>query len=376
MAFPISPITGDQHTEAGILYEWTGASWDVVIETYQELVEANVDPTALDVEAQGTVWRNLSTGLAWEYSQNIYSGTPEWVQIVSDGSVQVLAAPPNTQHDGSQLQDGDIWIDSSNNVISYRTTTATWEAVKISFDNTTAALTGSPTTTQEAIDILASRVSVLLKGLSFYGTYSPAIDFADFITLSGLADGALPAASASNQDTYLIVDAAGTVPVGGVLAGTTMYPGDWVISDGTSWTHLSLSGLIQSFIGHPDTPANYTGAAGKIVKVNSAETGLEFVTVSDTHSIFASSLTYPLPAGPQFRDVPTNTIPLQVGDRWIDSETLNPYVYTGGGWQPIVPVIITSGAQPTQTTGGLLWYNTSNSTLFVRDSSIDKWVGI
>jgi hypothetical protein len=42
--------------------------------------------------------------------------------------------------------------------------------------------------------------------------------------------------------------------------------------DGTDW----VSAGVDTFVGRPDTPANYSGAAGKFVRVNSGGTAVEF----------------------------------------------------------------------------------------------------
>lgn len=378
MAFPIPPfIDGQQHTENGIPYQWSTAEnrWDVVQGIYQELIESTVDPTPADVEPLGTVWRNTLTNDAWEYSKNVAAANNEWVKIVAPNAVIVNSGAPLVQNDGTAIQPGDIWIDSTTvgkEVGYYRTSTNTWEPLKVSFDNSLAGLAGTPTTTQEAIDILSIRMAALSKGLSFFGTYNASTDFADFTAPSGVADGPLPVADASNQDSYLVVSTDGT-PASGPLSGTPMASGDWVISDGTTWTYLDLTTSISNFLFFPDTPSSFAGQAGNVLRVNATETALEFVTLSDTHSIFASGTTYP--GGPTFRDPPTNTLALQAGDRWIDSDTLIPYTWDGALWKQVVPVIV-STTTPTETTGGALWYNPNISTLFVRDSAVNAWVGV
>ena len=369
MAFPLTPTVGQQHTEVDVKYEWSGSSWDLVVESYQKLLENLTDPTVSDFADQGDIWRNTTTGDAWEYSVNYVTGIAEWVKIVSDGSIQISASAPTTQPDGTPLQFGDLWVDSDNaDSTYYYKSPGTWEPLRIYYDNSTANLSGSPTTTQTAIDVLAARISVLTKGLSFFGTYNAATDQADFTVSSGLTDGSLPASGPTNQDSYLVVTTAGT-PATGPLSGTAMSVGDWMISDGTAWTHLDLSTNVTTFTGQTATPSVYTGFAGYTPVVNSAETALEFSSSSsDTHSILAAS-------APTFRDPPTNTAALQAGDQWVDSNTLNTYVWDGSAWSRIVPVIVSTSA-PTQTTGGLLWYNPNVSTLYVRDSTINAWVGI
>lgn len=365
MAFPLTPTVGQIHTEIDIKYEWTGTSWDLVTETYQKLIESTVDPTPADVALQGQVWRNTTSGHGWEYSENSSTGASEWVRIVSEKSVQIATAAPTTQADGTSLQPGDIWVDSANsNTAYYRTTTNTWEPLTIFFDNAVANLTGPPVTTQAAIDVLALRANSLSKGISFVGTYDATNNTADFTAPSGLTDGTLPAAGVTNKDTYLVVGTDGT-PATGPLAGTSMATGDWIISDGATWTHLSLSTSSSTFTALTDTPVNYTGMAGRIVSVNSTETALEFVSSVDTHSILAATEPTIRPGGAA----------LASGDRWVDSNTLNTYAYNGTAFVRVVPTIVSTSA-PVQTTEGLLWYNPSVNTLFVRDNTAAAWIGI
>jgi len=365
MAFPAAPFVGQTHTEVGLDYVWSGGSWDLAVSTYQELIESTVNPTAGDVSDVGTVWRNTTTGDAWQYT-TVFGGGAEWVQIVNLPSIQV-DYNPTTQTSGAALVPGDLAIDDGTGtdvgVLRYWDGAA-WRSIDTYYDNTVAAMAGNPDTTQEAIDVLASRISLLTKGLSYFGTYDANTNTADFTAASGLTDGALPVADASNQDSYLVVTVDGT-PGTGPLAGTFMDKGDWIISDGVSWTHLDISTNVDQFTELIDTPASYTGSAGKIVAVNSTATALEFVTAVDTHSIYAAT-------SPTTR---VNGTALQTGDRWINSTTLVPSTWSGTAWQMVSPVIVSTTA-PTQTTEGLLWYNPSVSTLFVRDNLAAAWVGI
>jgi len=365
MAFPLAPAVGQLHIEAGIQYEWTGVVWDTVITSNQELIISTVDPTAADVSEVGVVWRNTTSGSAWQYEE-ITPGVYEWVKITKDATIQV-SANSLTQPGGGALIAGDLEIDNGGvtdaGVLRYYDG-ATWQPIDTFFDNTTAAMTGAPDTTQEALDVLAARVALLTKGLAYFGTYDANTDAADFTAASGLTDGALPVADASNQDAYLVVTVDGT-PATGPLAGTFMDKGDWIVSDGTTWTHLDISTNVDEFIELIDTPAAYTGFAGNIVRVNATETALEFVAPTDTQGIYAA-------AAPTTR---VDLSALQVGDRWIDSTTFRPYNYDGAVWQPVSPVIV-STTTPTQTTPGLMWYDPSISTMFVYDDVAANWVGI
>ena len=366
MAFPLAPALGQLHVEAGIQYEWSGVTWDVLLATNQELIRSTVDPTVTDTSSVGAVWRNTVSGGAWQYEETT-PGTFGWVRIFKDATIQI-GLNSTTQPGGAPLIAGDLEVDDGSGATNAGTLRyydgAAWQPIDVFFDNTTANLAGTPNTTQEALDVLASRVALLTKGLSYYGTYNATANTADFTAASGLTDGALPAADNTNQDTYLIVTTDGT-PTTGPLTGIAMDKGDWIVSDGVTWTHLDISTNTSQFIQLIDTPVSYAGAAGQMVVVNAAEDALEFVNATDTHSILAA-------------DPPTervDTTDLQVGDRWIDTDTFRPYYYTGTVWEPVSPVIV-SATTPTQTTPGLLWYDPSISTMFVYDDVAANWVGI
>jgi len=64
--------------------------------------------------------------------------------------------------------------------------------------------------------------------------------------------------------------------------------------DGTTWLQLP-NASIGSFVGLTDTPSAYTGQAGKLVAVKSAEDGLEFVTGGGGASAYAGSFEQPTP---------------------------------------------------------------------------------
>lgn len=50
--FPLSPVVGQQHTEAGITWEWTGSVWDIVCQPDPTTTYAGETPIAVDVFVQ------------------------------------------------------------------------------------------------------------------------------------------------------------------------------------------------------------------------------------------------------------------------------------------------------------------------------------
>jgi hypothetical protein len=101
----------------------------------------------------------------------------------------------------------------------------------------------------------------------------------------------------TNKRTLAIVnnsDGAATVqnPLAGGTGQPVIQPGEASIFhfDGTNFfdfTALALS--VTSWIGLTDTPANFTGASGRIPMVNIGETALEFVGTAAKHSVIAAT---------------------------------------------------------------------------------------
>ena len=136
-------------------------------------------------------------------------------------------------------------------------------------------------------------------------------DIDDTIVCTGGASFAvtLPAISDANEGRVIRIKQNGTgtvtvTPTGDTIDGaankamSTQYDGFEFISDGTgNWQIMGGSGSgggAAVFTSLTDTPANYTGAAGKRVRVNSTPDALEFIadtflTLSDTPAGYGSA---------------------------------------------------------------------------------------
>lgn len=117
-----------------------------------------------------------------------------------------------------------------------------------------------------------------------------------FVTINSTADG-IEFINSFNIDKLSDVDTTSTPPTAGQVLkwnGTKWVPAADATSGGGGLDADTLDGLDSTyylnynnlnnkpsipsaFLGLTDTPANYTGAASRFVKVNSAGTGLEFV---------------------------------------------------------------------------------------------------
>ena len=95
------------------------------------------------------------------------------------------------------------------------------------------------------VDGTLSYAPMVSASQQFVGSLDAAAGAVTFTTASGGTGPGLPAPGAGNNGWYVIVDTAGTIVAGtppNVPAGVYNI-GDWVISNGTAWTHLSFGGI-------------------------------------------------------------------------------------------------------------------------------------
>lgn len=89
--------------------------------------------------------------------------------------------------------------------------------------------------TKAYVDGLAARE------LRLVGAYNAAEGSARYLQGSGYSGRTLLSASEVDSGQYVIVEVGGRVPVGPVI-GQNFKKGDWILSDGISWTRLALGG--------------------------------------------------------------------------------------------------------------------------------------
>lgn len=125
----------------------------------------------------------------------------------------------------------------------------------------------------------------VLGGPRFQGVWDAATNTPDLSALT-------PA-----QGDYYRVSVAGTT----LLDGNNDWGvGDWAIFNGTAWDKIDNSETagVTTFTALTDTPPNFTGAGGQILRVNAGETAVEYVgfdTLFDTE--FATKTTDDLTEG-------------------------------------------------------------------------------
>lgn len=107
----------------------------------------------------------------------------------------------------------------------------------------------------------------VLGGPRFQGTWDANTNTPDLTALS-------PA-----QGDYYRVSAAGNTNLNGITDWDVL---DWAIWNGTEWDKIDNSEVagVVTFLGLTDTPPNFTGAGGQILRVNVAEDAVEFADFS------------------------------------------------------------------------------------------------
>ena len=197
-----------------------------------------------------------------------------------------------------------------------------------------------------------------------------------FLRVNTAADG-LELVTSFGIDTLTDVDTTTSAPVAGQVlkwSGTKWQPAADATSGGGSADATTLDGLdstyflnynnlnnkptiATAFTGLTDTPANFTGAAGRFVKVNAGGTALEFVTSSAASTAF-NDLTDVTASGAAQGDVVYyngTAWVLQNGPvtRWtLGANGSSDYTFSGPGF-------------PTTTNDPVLYLNRGHTYIFV-----------
>jgi hypothetical protein len=78
--------------------------------------------------------------------------------------------------------------------------------------------------------------------LTLIGTFDASTGQVTFSYASGVPNGPLPPADATNENQYVIVSVAGLPPIGPPETQIICRVGDWWVSDGTEWLYLPIGG--------------------------------------------------------------------------------------------------------------------------------------
>jgi hypothetical protein len=105
----------------------------------------------------------------------------------------------------------------------------------------TAVLHAAPQQYVDAGDaVLQAQVDLLASNLLFTGSLNVVTDVGNYTPESQMTDGALPVAAAGNTNFYVIVSTGGTALATGNIPAGDYALGDWLVSDGATWTRLPL----------------------------------------------------------------------------------------------------------------------------------------
>jgi hypothetical protein len=112
----------------------------------------------------------------------------------------------------------------------------------------------------------------------FVGSLDATAGTVTFTTQSGHPGPGLPAPAVANNGHYVIADTAGATPPAGAPAGNYNI-GDWVISNGVAWTHLSFGGIETDMAAEIGVVAPVTGGTNVQEVLESMQTdALEYVS--------------------------------------------------------------------------------------------------
>lgn len=140
---------------------------------------------------------------------------------------------------------GDLWAEA-NRLYRFTSTLPGWEltglpAANRSFNNLRIIDLALPIdpgdgTNKQYVDTLATGAQQLVGVLN--GTTGQAV----FDPASGIPNGTLPLASTVSPNDYVMIDTAGTPPVGPPETRIPLEIGDWLIAAPTQWIHLPVGG--------------------------------------------------------------------------------------------------------------------------------------
>jgi hypothetical protein len=139
-----------------------------------------------------------------------------------------------------------------------------------------ATLNTTAKTLVPAINELKAAVDLVASSGAFLGSFQADAGTISWTTASGGSGNTLPAATPSNNGSYLVCDRAGSVPPGGAPAGA-YNTNDWLISDGTAWTHLAFGSSAVTASSVSVTPSVAGG-----INVQAALQGLDTDKLSKT----------------------------------------------------------------------------------------------
>jgi len=211
------------------------------------------DQVILDVGTNGQALVADSTvtnyGVKWADVVNSITGTTP-VQISTPSGTPVISVNVASAAATGVVQVGtniDVTVGGTISVKSASTTQAGVVQLYDGTDSTSTTLAA----TANSVNNLQQQIQGLGSGLALGGTLNATTGLASDVTAEGTAGGlsngaALPAAAPANASIFVIVTVAGATytPPGGTPI-TDVKPGDWFLSDGTTWIYLPIGPEVQ-----------------------------------------------------------------------------------------------------------------------------------
>jgi hypothetical protein len=333
ISYASAPVAGPEgavyyNSTEDKLYVSNGAAWEEVLFSPDTDTNSITALTAPTVRADGSA---LQAGDLWvnttDYELNYYdSGSSSWVRISSADAGNThsfyQSSAPTQRSDGTALGAGDLWINSANNV-SYVWTSSMWSPVAVPNETNTNSIvsTVAPATRPGGSSLVSGDIWVnSISNTSFYWNGS------SWTLLTSVG-----------TDTHSIIS--GGAPI--------QRPDSTALRVGDLWTNPTT--LTLSY---------YDGA-----------NWFTLASSTDTQSIYQASQ-------PNLRP---NGDPLQVGDMWVNSGSDSLYVYSGTSFVPLVsatdshsfvaanPPGLRQDGSVLQT--GDMWVDSDNNNVYYRTAA-------
>ena len=211
----------------------------------------------------------------------------------------------------------------------------------------TRALVGASVTTLAtaaktivpAINEVKAAVDLVAIGSQFVGSFDATAGEITWTTASGATGNALPTASAANNGWYLIADVAGSLPPIGAAAGTYEI-GDWLISNGTAWTHLQFGGVSAVTATQVTVNPAVAGATNVQAALTQLDADIDAAAATDATKVAKAGDTM---TGPLYLPAAAPLQPTEAAHKKYVDDTLNAAI--GGGTTVVVsgPELVGNG---------------------------------
>jgi hypothetical protein len=292
-------------------------------QTVQNLVSAN---RQVEIAGQQTILgaKTIDVTLL-----KIPGGAASYVlQTDGAGNLAWVSAPPPTPATDAEMDAG-----TRNDVFGTPKNTRALVGASVQ-TLATAAKTIVP-----AINEVKAAVDLVAIGSQFVGSFDATAGEITWTTASGATGNALPTASAANNGWYLIADVAGSLPPIGAAAGAYEI-GDWLISNGTAWTHLQFGGVSAVTATQVTVNPAVAGATNVQAALTQLDADIDAAAATDATKVAKAGDTM---TGALYLPVAAPLQPTEAAHKQYVDDTLNAAI--GGGTTVVVsgPELVGNG---------------------------------